>query len=118
MNEFPISTFDLDIAIYRYFDHLVQDFRNWRARSGCTTEWDAERIQEYSSALTTNRGRNYLKVVSERAVHSFIVIKETKGFQIGDILKAASWAAPATNFARGNIFKGDYKDRVTWTVIV
>jgi hypothetical protein len=33
-------------------------------------------------------------------------------FQDGDILKAASWAAPARNFPRGNVFK-EY--RVSWT---
>ena len=35
-------------------------------------------------------------------------------FKAGDLLKAASWAAPARNKARGNILKGDYS-WVRWT---
>ena len=55
-----------------------------------------------------------MKVVSNRSVHSFIVIKDTDKFKRGDILKAASWKKPATNFVRGNILEGTF-DRVTWT---
>jgi hypothetical protein len=55
-------------------------------------------------------GRNYVRIVSRDGngsgghVHSFVVMKETKGFKVGDILKAATFKAPALNFARGNIF--------------
>ena len=34
-------------------------------------------------------------------------------FKKGDILKAAGWAAPARNFARGNILEGSYA--INWT---
>ena len=34
-------------------------------------------------------------------------------FKKGDLLKAAGWAAPARNAARGNILKGGYV--INWT---
>ena len=40
-----------------------------------------------------------------RSVWGFINVGNKK-FQLGDILKAAGWAAPALNKARGNIFEG------------
>ena len=39
------------------------------------------------------------------SVNGFIVKKATKGFVEGDMLKAAGYNAPATNFARGNVFE-------------
>ena len=63
-------------------------------------------------------GRKYLKIVkqmgSQEIVWGFIVKKDDKKFRAGDILKAASWAAPARNQARGNILDGDFS-WVRWT---
>ena len=51
------------------------------------------------------KGRKYIKVIREesgqgQSVHCFVNI------QTGDVLKAASWKAPAKH-ARGNIFNDD-----------
>jgi hypothetical protein len=50
-------------------------------------------------------------------VHSFIVNKAGK-FAIGDVLKAATWKAPATNFKRATVAdKNSWVGRLTWTGI-
>ena len=73
-------------------------------------------------------GRNYIKLLRQQedgrsSVVGFIVKKSPKAidnktnekFKIGDMLMAAGYNAPATNFARGNIFE-DYTIRWTGTV--
>jgi hypothetical protein len=107
----------LDEALLPYIEHIRADYSNFSHKPVEDQEFDIE-IEE---------GSKYVKVISgshgHRGVHSFIVKEDrpakgkTKGFKAGDILKAASWAAPATNFSRGNVFSGrdSYKTRVHWT---
>jgi len=70
--------------------------------------------------MTYEVGSTYIKMISTNwgstSVHSFIVNKDTPKFKVGDILKAASWKAPATNFSRGSIFNLDTVP-VRWTGI-
>jgi hypothetical protein len=47
-------------------------------------------------------------------VWGFIQKEDDKKFRAGDILKAASWAAPARNKARGNVLDEDFS-WVRWT---
>jgi len=60
-------------------------------------------------------GSKYVKIVSisgggSRSVHCFVEKAN------GNILRAASWKAPARNFVRGNVFdQKSYIDRVRWT---
>ena len=73
-------------------------------------------------------GRNYLKLIRTgenggASVVGFIVKKAPKyidnktnqPFQVGDMLMAAGWSKPATNFARGNVLTG--YSNVRWTGI-
>lgn len=64
-------------------------------------------------SIEITEGKKYIKIVTNNSVWGFIV-KEAEGkFNRGDILKAASWAAPAKNFKRGNVF---YPPKsVSWT---
>ena len=70
--------------------------------------------QEFCEALHVVEGSKYYKVVmksgtSGQSVWGFVVKTATdKKFSQGDILKAASWAAPARNKPRGNVLEEDF----------
>ena len=103
-----------------YFPHLVQDYADRVIRPSRDTTIEDQMTQEFAEGLHYSIGRNYIKIISSRhggneTVHSFIVIKPTKGFKVGDILKAASWNAPATNFKRGNVFELSSLAAIRWT---
>lgn len=75
-------------------------------------KWREEMVERFENGLEVQEGRKYIKVISGGSAWGFIVKGEDKKFQTGDILKAASWSAPARNAARGNIFD-DYT--IHWT---
>lgn len=80
-------------------------------------------------------GRNYIKLLKSEedqydgslrsSVVGFIVKKSPKAidnktnekFKIGDMLMAAGYNKPATNFARGNVLDGYKQSSVRWTGI-
>ena len=73
-----------------------------------------EMFDEYVTTLRETYGSKYIKVISNGSVSAFIVNTENdKKFRYGDILKPASWKAPARNAARGNVLEGDYN--INWT---
>ena len=104
--------YDLDIALTMYADHLKADYFKWGSRS-ITCECDS------TFCVTFERGRKFIKVVKtswgSTSVHSFICIQPHGKFQFGDILKAAGWAAPAKNFARGNVLNPNSYANHKWT---
>lgn len=52
------------------------------------------------------------------SVLGFICMVDNGVFKAGDLLKAASWKAPAKNFARGSIFDlNAAKKHIRWTGI-
>lgn len=89
-----------------------------------------KRFDHAQIEFTLEEGRNYIKIVRNdsdgrsRSVAGFVVKKAPKAidnktkqpFNVGDMLMAASWNAPATNFARGNVF--DFNPNlIRWTGI-
>jgi len=105
-----------------YLDHIRNDFKSWRnnvARHEIDKAIQEEMTREFCEGLVIEPGSKYLKVITTsrgggRSVHSFVCLKDAGKFKKGDILKAASWAAPARNFARGNVLEGNFGS-VTWT---
>ena len=87
-----------------YKQKMIQDYN-----SRCD---NVDMQKEFADGIEIREGKKYYKVTKSNSVHSFIVKQDDAKFSKGDILKAASWAAPATNFARGNILE-DYEIR--WT---
>ena len=98
-----------------YKQKMIQDY----SRATDNVKWQ----KDYANSIRISEGRKYYKVTVKRVnsdcskwirheAHSFIVKQDDAKFSKGDILKAASWAAPATNFARGNILE-DFEIR--WT---
>lgn len=69
--------------------------------------------------FTYEIGRKYVHVImnhyhhfdgrpTQRSSHSWVMLADDKKFKFGDILKSASWRAPARNFARGNVLEGNF----------
>ena len=95
-------------------EHLHQDYaKGFDEPHDEVAKWMLER----NTWEVDTSGRNYWRVThidgTSRCATAFVVAKPTKGFKRGDILKAATYKAPATNFKRGNVFDRDFS-RVTW----
>lgn len=72
-------------------------------------------VEEFNNSLSIEEGSKYYKIVRGGSVWGFVVKTDTdKKFKRGDILKAASWAAPTRNRPRGNVLTGDLS-WVRWT---
>lgn len=79
---------------------------------------DPENLKKFQDSIQIEEGREYIRVLTGSCVHSFIVKKDGPKFKKGDVLKAASWKAPAKNFVRANIYDVDsYASKVLWSGI-
>ena len=97
-------------------ENIKADYLYWTTgRSSTLSEVNEKMIAEFNEKITYKIGNKYIKVFTEGgSVWGFVVnTDKDKKFKKGDILKAAGYAAPARNFARGNILEGGYTSR--WT---
>lgn len=102
-------------ALFLLKEKIGKDYAIWNARSPYGDEMTkAERAKEFAESISIEEGRKYIKVIQGGSVWGFVMKADDKQFKAGDILKAASWAAPARNKPRGNILEGDYS-WVRWT---
>ena len=82
---------------------LADDYSDWSGKASINNIPAPEFIVE--------SGRMYDKIMkvdrAQKCAVGFVCKKDNpkKGFTTGDLLMAASYSAPATNFARGNIFE-------------
>ena len=105
---------DFAFAVEDYLQHIMGDYCGWNKND---TAVGASMREEFILSVRVDVGNKYAKVVARGGVHSFIVLRDGGKFRKGDILKAASWAAPATNFVRGNVLTKNFK-HATWTGIL
>lgn len=102
-------------VLENYLQVIRDDYARWTQGTPDAVIDDVQKgmIEEFNESVRYEVGSSYIKVIDRDSVHSFIVNKAKK-FALGDILKAASWKAPATNYARGNVLTGDLAC-VRWT---
>ena len=102
-------------------DVMIDSYNSWsRAGKSGSDEIKKQMEKEFADGLVYEYGSKYIKVISGKrgstSVCAFVVNTDSdKKFKFGDILKPAGWAAPARNFARGNVFEEDGFRCVRWT---
>jgi hypothetical protein len=99
---------DLDIGVQEYVAHLQSDYDSKGGNQ--FIEFKYELGRKYIHVIMNHIGQFS---VGQRSSHSWIMIDDDKKFKRGDILKSASWRAPARNFARANVLKCDYSN-IRW----
>ena len=125
-----MSMCDLELGKARVKKALESDYAEWCGRSnypnGAFSD-DADGDEQMALALQNRynvifkEGQKYIKVIrsedggQRQSVVGFIVKKASKGFKVGDILKASSWQSPAMNFARGHV--EDEELKLNWAGI-
>jgi len=121
---------NINEALENLVEAMKADYIDWITR--CDVKRGNETLSDISRQMIQDKeyevteGRNYYKIISrdrsQRMVAGFVCKKanDKKGFKVGDLLMAAGWSAPATNFARGNIFDletAKKQDAIRWTGI-
>ena len=112
---------EMNAAMNILIENIKKDYFDWT--TGCAaangrcilSDTNKEMIEKFNALLTYKTGSKYIKVFTEGgSVWGFVVNTfHDKKFEMGDILKAAGYNAPARNAARGNIIDGGYT--VRWT---
>ena len=112
LNELPYDGEFLN-ALGELEMRIIEDYCAFNTRGEFSaTHRRTFRLESFVAGIGYLPGRKYLKILKESSVWGFINLTN-KNFKEGDILKAAGWASPALNKARGNIFHDNYE--ISWT---
>ena len=111
-----IMTYEMTTAIYELMNTIKADYYRYTSRNGTRelSEINKRMIDEFNASLSYEVGRKYIKIITGHSVWGFVMKEDDKQFKAGDILKAASWASPARNKARGNVLTQNFS-WVQWT---
>lgn len=106
---------DMTQAITEMVSVMKQDYRKFWLNSttveerGVLSQFAKDQLEGFNDSIEVSEGKKYIKIIrndNQRMVWGFIVNSDSdQKFKRGDILKAAGWAAPARNKARGNVFE-------------
>ena len=96
-------------GVDRLLEAIQDNYDTWSGKTGYNTK---------KLDLKIKTGRKFVKVIEGSRVWGFVsrVDGEHKGapIKVGDIMKAASWAAAAKH-SRGSIFDKDFHKSFSWT---
>lgn len=114
-NTMNTTDMTLDNAVDFLVEAIKEDYLTYTLHGKAEpSPVNVKMIAEFNESFSLVRGSKYIKIVKNGSVWGFIVATEKdKQFRKGDILKAAGWAAPARNKARGNVLDGGYS--IAWT---
>ena len=102
---------ELEEGLKELIELMKKDYKAWSdlgvRYDGASDSRKAIRddmVEKYNSTVSYKVGPKYVKIITDSSVWGFVVrVHNDKKFRYGDILKPAGWAAPARNFARGNV---------------
>jgi hypothetical protein len=101
---------DMDMALTEYMDKIQASYDKFNK----PFEKSAYPCPNPKLNITFKRGSKFFKCVVNGSAHSFICRVAHDKWAVGDVLKAASWAAPAKNFSRGNVLSQNIAT-LSWT---
>lgn len=108
--------YEMNKAVLELLNAIKADYYRWTSRNGTKSldEINLRMIDEFNASVSFEVGRKYIKIAKGDSVWGFVMKEDDKQFKAGDILKAASWATPARNKARGNVLEQNFS-WVQWT---
>lgn len=109
---------DMQSAVDAYIEFVKNDYAtHWEMPADeAARKVYNEMTEDFANNMGFSVGKKYIKILRKGSVHSFIVLDDTLKFKRGAVLMAASFAAPATNFARANVFdSATWPGHVRWT---
>ena len=111
---------DVNTGVEVLVEAIKTDYRGYMdtcaggwSGKGEMNETQTKMVDEFENSFEVSEGAKYIKIKRKSGgVWGFVVKQDDDKFCAGDILKPASYNAPARNAARGNVLTGY---TVTWT---